>query len=125
MISSGEHLPITLAREFFDYFTDNKHKLCNFYGSTETTGDVSYYIIEDKKQLDNFDKVPIGNGIYNTVIYILDNDYRPVKNGFIGQVHVAGRNICKGYIANKLSNRFTENIYAPEEGKLNTIINNS
>lgn len=34
-VCSGEPLSLQLAKEFFDYFEEGTHQLCNFYGSTE------------------------------------------------------------------------------------------
>lgn len=34
-VCSGEPLSLQLAKEFFDYFEEGTHMLCNFYGSTE------------------------------------------------------------------------------------------
>lgn len=34
-VCSGEPLSLQLAKEFFDYFEEGTHILCNFYGSTE------------------------------------------------------------------------------------------
>jgi acyl-coenzyme A synthetase/AMP-(fatty) acid ligase len=34
-VCSGEPLSLQLAKEFFDYFEEGVHQLCNFYGSTE------------------------------------------------------------------------------------------
>lgn len=61
-ISSGEPLTVSLAKEFFRYFSaENGHVLCNFYGSTEVMGDVTYFSIKGEQSLENLDKVPIGN----------------------------------------------------------------
>lgn len=58
-VCSGETLAVSLAEEFFDYFSDGEHKLCNFYGSTEVMGDVTYYTVTGVNQLSQ-EKVPIG-----------------------------------------------------------------
>lgn len=34
-VCSGEPLSLQLSKEFFDYFEEGTHVLCNFYGSTE------------------------------------------------------------------------------------------
>lgn len=34
-VCSGEPLSLQLAKEFYDYFEEGTHVLCNFYGSTE------------------------------------------------------------------------------------------
>lgn len=36
-VCSGEPMSLQLAKEFFDYFQEGKHVLCNFYGSTEVS----------------------------------------------------------------------------------------
>lgn len=59
-ICCGETLTTALAGEFFNYFYDGTHRLCNFYGSTEVMGDVTYYVCENMEQLVSLPNVPIG-----------------------------------------------------------------
>lgn len=58
-VCSGEPLVTSLAQQFLDHFHDQDVTLCNFYGSTEVMGDVTFHIIRSSKDL-NYDKVPIG-----------------------------------------------------------------
>lgn len=60
-VCSGETLAVSLVDDFFKYFPENEHQLCNFYGSTEIMGDVTYHIISNPQQLRHQTKVPIGN----------------------------------------------------------------
>lgn len=113
-VCSGEPLPSQLAKEFFDYFKEGTHRLCNFYGSTEVMGDVTYFICETKKQLDAYEKIPIGYPVSNTVIYIMDPDLRPVKAGEKGELFVAGLNVAKGYVNERDAYRFVENPLATD-----------
>ena len=108
-ICSGETLSASLAMEFYDYFPENKHILCNFYGSTEIMGDVTCFVCEGKTQVQQYDKVPIGNPIFNTIIYILDNQKRPVKVGETGELFVSGLNLADGYVNGRDHDRFIEN----------------
>ncbi|XP_055633046.1 beta-alanyl-bioamine nonribosomal peptide synthetase ebony [Toxorhynchites rutilus septentrionalis] len=108
-VCSGEPLQLSLAKEFFDYFEEGVHELCNFYGSTEVMGDVTYFVCESKKQLSNYEKVPIGYPLDNTVIYILDPELHPVKSGDIGELFVAGLNVAQGYVNGRDPQRFIEN----------------
>lgn len=119
-VCSGEALSTQLAAEFFNYFVEGQHVLCNFYGSTEIMGDVSYFVCGGKRQLASFDKVPIGYPISNTVLYILDGDLRPVKTGETGELFVAGSNLAAGYVNGRDKFRFVENPMAsdPSEKRL-------
>lgn len=105
-ICSGETLPVSLANEFYNYFAENEHILCNFYGSTEVMGDVTYYVCKGKQQLEPFVNVPIGYPIFNTVIYILDSQKMPVQVGQIGEIYVGGDNLAIGYVNGREEDRF-------------------
>lgn len=111
-ICSGETLPVSLAMEFFDHFRENEYMLCNFYGSTEIMGDVTYFICRGKEQLRNYINVPIGYPLFNTIIYILDADNKPVKVGETGELFVSGANLAHGYVNGRDKDRFIENILA-------------
>ncbi|XP_065156085.1 beta-alanyl-bioamine nonribosomal peptide synthetase ebony isoform X2 [Atheta coriaria] len=108
-VCSGETLVVSLAQEFFDYFTNGDHILCNFYGSTEIMGDVTYHVISNKDQLQYASKVPIGAPVDNTMLYLLDKDYRPVKAGEVGELFVAGLNLAAGYVNNRDPEKFISN----------------
>lgn len=116
-VCSGEPLALSLAKEFFDYFQEGIHTLYNFYGSTEVMGDVTYFSCSKKKQLEALERVPIGLPIFNTVIYLLDSDYRPVRNGEIGEIYVAGANLASGYVNNRDPDKFIDNPLAIEQSK--------
>ncbi|KAI8130088.1 Mycosubtilin synthase subunit C [Lucilia cuprina] len=113
-VCSGEPLPVALAMHFYDYFEEGTHTLYNFYGSTEVMGDVTYFTCESKKQLQHFERVPIGIPVCNTVLYLLDSDYRPVKNGEIGEIFVSGLNLANGYVNGRDPEKFLENPLAVE-----------
>lgn len=116
-VCSGEILSTILAESFFDYFQEQTHILCNFYGSTEIMGDVTYFICESKKQIQCFDKVPIGYPVDNTVIYILNNDLSPVKAGETGEMFVSGSNLADGYVNGRDPHRFIVNPLATDPSK--------
>ncbi|KAL1506202.1 hypothetical protein ABEB36_005604 [Hypothenemus hampei] len=119
-VCSGETLVVSLAEEFFQHFNNDDYTLCNFYGSTEIMGDVTYHVIEDLQQLEHQQKVPIGLPVDNTIIYLLDKDFRPVKSGDVGELFVAGLNLAAGYVNGRDPEKFIENPLAidPNYGKL-------
>lgn len=116
-VCSGEILSIVLAKAFFDYFKEGNFVLCNFYGSTEVMGDVTYFVCEHKAQLDSFDKIPIGYPIDNTVIYLLNDDLNPVKEGETGEIFVAGSNLANGYVSGRDPHRFLGNRLTTDPSK--------
>lgn len=117
-VCSGEILCLNLASEFFDHFPEGEHLLANFYGSTEVMGDVTYFVCENKKQLHELPKIPIGYPVDNTVIYILDAEMRPVNMGEIGEIYVSGSNLAAGYVNKRDPDRFVENPLAFDQSKL-------
>lgn len=79
---------------------------------SQVMGDVTYFVCESKKQLDALERVPIGSVLDNTIIYLLDADYRPVKSGEIGELYVSGGNLASGYVNGRDPDRFIENSLA-------------
>lgn len=118
-VCSGETLPVSLANEFYDYFPENEYLLCNFYGSTEIMGDVTYFICRGKSQLRSCINVPIGYPIFNNIIYILDGERKPVKVGETGELFVSGANLAHGYVKGRDKERFIENVMAVDPSTLN------
>ncbi|EGI63523.1 PREDICTED: N-(5-amino-5-carboxypentanoyl)-L-cysteinyl-D-valine synthase isoform X1 [Acromyrmex echinatior] len=119
-ICSGETLSVALADQFFATF-DNKDKiLANFYGSTEVMGDVTYYLLNKRAQLQGMKKVPIGKPIDNCIIYLVNKDMRLVPQGEVGELIVAGRNLAVGYIRKRDTHKFLDNPYAidPEYSRI-------
>jgi len=55
--------------------------------------------------------------VSNTVIYLLDADYRPVKNGEIGEIFASGLNLAAGYVNGRDPERFLENPLAVEKSR--------
>ncbi len=71
--------------------------IVNVYGAAECSDVSSFHI------LNNFERyvkssVPIGKPIYNTQIYILDDNYKPVPIGVVGEICISGEGVGKGYI---------------------------
>lgn len=74
------------------------HRFINEYGPTETTVASTFFPIpinsENKCELH---KVPIGKPIYNTQIYILNDEMKPCMVGVAGHMYIAGDGVSKGY----------------------------
>lgn len=119
-VCSGEPLPASLAEQFFTHFSSvglENHCLCNFYGSTEVMGDVTFHVMRSVEDLQGLDKVAIGRPLDNTLVYLLDEHFRPALAGQPGEVFVAGRNLAAGYVAGRDPHRFLNNPLAVHPGE--------
>lgn len=65
----------------------------NLYGPTETTIWSSVYQVSSGQS-----PIPIGRPIANTQIYILDHHGNPVPIGVVGELHIGGKGVARGYL---------------------------
>jgi amino acid adenylation domain-containing protein len=70
----------------------------NHYGPTETTIGVLTYQISADNNNRTSETVPIGRPIYNTQIYLLDSQQKPVPIGVPGEIYIGGAGVTRGYI---------------------------
>ncbi|MCA1568064.1 MAG: amino acid adenylation domain-containing protein [Acidobacteria bacterium] len=91
VICSGEALPYDLQRRFFSHLDAELH---NLYGPTEAAVDVTFWQCERDGDLR---VVPIGRPIANTHIYLLDERLEPVQVGVVGELHIGGVCLARGY----------------------------
>ncbi|MEE4103472.1 amino acid adenylation domain-containing protein [Pseudomonas viridiflava] len=72
-------------------------RLHNVYGPTETTVDCSFWTLDPQMPLPET-TLPIGRPVSNTRLYVLDTHDRPVPQGVIGQLHIGGAGVTRGYL---------------------------
>jgi amino acid adenylation domain-containing protein len=89
---SGEALPISLQKRFFERLSCQLH---NLYGPTEAAVDVTYWACQAD---DDSTSVPIGCPIANTQLYILDSALQPVPLGAKGELYIGGVGVARGYL---------------------------
>ncbi|ANF57416.1 non-ribosomal peptide synthetase [Halotalea alkalilenta] len=94
VFASGEALKRGLVERFQRAF-EGSARLHNLYGPTEAAVDVTYWPCE---RLKDRASVPIGHPIWNTRIEILDPQGLRLPVGVIGELHIGGRNLARGYI---------------------------
>ncbi|NHN25923.1 amino acid adenylation domain-containing protein [Flavobacterium jejuense] len=94
LIVGGEEFESKLSKDIFDKF-NGKVKIYNEYGPTEATvGCMIYEFDPEQSTL----SVPLGNPINNTQIYLLDTQMNPVSKGIMGEIHISGKSVAKGYL---------------------------
>ena len=92
-LCGGEALPVDLSAQL----RARVAVLWNLYGPTETT------IWSACRRVDTATAVagpyePIGQPIDNTRIHILDSRLQPVPVGVIGEIHIGGAGLARGYL---------------------------
>jgi acyl-CoA synthetase (AMP-forming)/AMP-acid ligase II/acyl carrier protein len=95
IIFGGEALNVTRLRPWFERRGDERPRLVNMYGITETTVHVTYRPL-DAKDLESGRSV-IGEAIPDLQIYVLDANLQPVPIGVVGEIYVGGGGVSQGY----------------------------
>jgi amino acid adenylation domain-containing protein len=96
IFSGGEALTRTLALHCIE--TLPECALVNLYGPTECTINTSAFTVDPATVADGADTIPIGAPVYNTRYHILDERRSPVAVGEIGELHVSGVQLARGYL---------------------------
>jgi amino acid adenylation domain-containing protein/non-ribosomal peptide synthase protein (TIGR01720 family) len=95
VIFGGEALEMQSLRPWFERHGDERPRLVNMYGITETTVHVTYRPLS-KDDL-NSGSV-IGVPIPDLQIYILDENGQLAPSGVPGEMHVGGAGLARGYL---------------------------
>ncbi|MDJ0674319.1 MAG: amino acid adenylation domain-containing protein [Calothrix sp. MO_167.B42] len=97
IIFGGEALNLQSLRPWFERHGEERTRLVNMYGITETTVHVTYRPI-NRADLDNLSGSVIGQPIPDLQIYLLDPHGNQVPTGVIGEIHVGGAGVACGYL---------------------------
>ncbi|WP_110495011.1 non-ribosomal peptide synthetase [Amycolatopsis antarctica] len=107
VLVGGEALPAGLARTL----AASAARVTNLYGPTETT------IWSTARELTGWTggPPPIGDPIPNTAAYVLDRALRPVPDGEVGELYLAGDGVATGYLgrAGLTAGRFIADPFGP------------
>lgn len=117
IIFGGQALEAQFLRGWIDRHGDEKPKLFNMYGITETTGHVTYRRLK-REDLEGRAGSMIGKAIEDLQVYLLDEQLGPAPIGAVGEIFVAGDGLARGYFgkADMTAERFIPNPYAKGKG---------
>ncbi|MFB6888189.1 amino acid adenylation domain-containing protein [Kitasatospora sp. NPDC056327] len=92
VMTSGETLPVETARRCLALLGA---ELRNMYGPTETTVEMTDL---DCRGRTGAERLPIGRPFPNTRVHVLDEELRTVPLGVVGELHVSGDPVARGYL---------------------------
>ncbi|MCX2730649.1 amino acid adenylation domain-containing protein [Saccharopolyspora sp. NFXS83] len=107
-LCGGEALPPDLAAELVEAVEE----CWNVYGPTETTVWSTAHRLVGASGT-----VPIGRPVANTRCYVLDELGRPLPEGVVGELHIAGSGVARGYLHDEeqTADRFMPDLVAGGE----------
>lgn len=110
----GEAISASRLKKWADA-PECRARMVNVYGAAECSDVSSFYVLRDFERYIKT-SVPIGKPIYNTQIYILDDNLQLVPTGVAGEICLAGDGVGKGYIndAALTARKFPNNPFAAE-----------
>ncbi|AZM56921.1 non-ribosomal peptide synthetase [Streptomyces sp. WAC 01529] len=99
VIFGGEALDVGRLADWYGRHPDTAPRLVNMYGITETTVHVTYAGLDGGLAArPGAAASPIGTGIPDLRLYVLDDTLQPVPPGAVGELFVAGEGLARGYL---------------------------
>ena len=110
VIFGGEALEIGGLREWFERHGEEKPRLVNMYGITETTVHVTYRVIREEEARGGAGSM-IGVPLPDLYVYVLDENLEPQPVGIAGEMYIGGGGLARGYLNQEgmTKERFIEN----------------
>lgn len=97
VVFGGEALNFKMLQPWFAAHGDQRPRLINMYGITETTVHVTYRELTTADAEDGVGSL-IGVPIPDLSIQLLGEDKRPVSVGDVGEIYVGGAGVARGYL---------------------------
>ena len=115
VVFGGEALEMSTLRDWFERHGDERPRLVNMYGITETTVHVTY---RELKASDVDGGSVIGGALGDLELYVLDEHMRAVPEGVSGELYVGGGGVARGYLgrAELTAQRFVPHPFSDREG---------
>jgi amino acid adenylation domain-containing protein len=116
LVATGEALSGELCAAWLA-----RHKgvrVMNAYGPTECSDDVTHQVVQSAEEVEGEAWVPIGRGLQNTELYVVDEAWRAVGIGVKGELWVGGDGVGRGYVgaSTQTAERFVPDSYSGRIG---------
>jgi amino acid adenylation domain-containing protein len=117
VIFGGEALDLQSLRPWFDRHGDERPRLVNMYGITETTVHVTYRPLTTADSAEGNGSL-IGEPIPDLRVYVLDRQMEPVALSVAGEMYVGGEGVARGYLYRPelTAERFIPDPYGQQAG---------
>jgi acyl-CoA synthetase (AMP-forming)/AMP-acid ligase II len=114
LLIGGEALEPGAVRRVLNH--SPPQQLLNVYGPTECTTFATKYVV--REVADDACRIPIGSPIANTRIYITDGHLQLAPIGAIGEIHIGGAGVARGYLNRQelTAERFVPDPFSGEHG---------
>ncbi|MFB9569689.1 amino acid adenylation domain-containing protein, partial [Saccharopolyspora hordei] len=96
VVFGGEALEPAKLAGWYQRHGEDAPRLVNMYGITETTVHVTYFPLAAAHTTES--RSPIGEGIPDLGLYVLDGALQPVPPGVTGELYVSGAGLARGYL---------------------------
>ncbi len=112
LMVAGEAISQEQVQRFYNL--TKEVEFINLYGPTEATIYATQFPLKDA---DKYRTVPIGKGVANAKLYILDKDANLQPIGFPGELCIGGKGLARGYLNRSDLNKekFIDNPFRPGE----------
>jgi amino acid adenylation domain-containing protein/non-ribosomal peptide synthase protein (TIGR01720 family) len=97
VVLGGEALDVSSLRPWFERHGDDRPRVINMFGITETTVHVTYRRIT-KNDVEGGIGSVIGVPLADLDVYVLDPHHRLVPSGVAGEIYVGGAGVARGYL---------------------------
>src|SRR2546423_8705324 len=94
VVFGGEALRVEKLKGWFERHGEESPELVNMYGITETTVHVTYRRLRAEEK----EGSPIGRGLSDLQVYVLDEKQELSPVGVIGELYVGGGGVARGYL---------------------------
>lgn len=108
IISGGD----VVREHYISNLKDKGVRIYNTYGPSETTVCSNYYRIDNAPALED-GTYPVGKPVKGVEVKILDENFKEIPSGQIGEICIFGEGVGRGYLGNPPEQA---NFVRPEEG---------